>query len=172
MRLHRPFLILALLSMPASLPAQIVQQINVNVGTSDRNGVCAIEYPFDDNKRLEISVRADNGNVNVAVHNLDGDYVDDALERDPDFNITLTFDNGTSVTSDFAAYRAGMTYRAMGAWQSNEGGHPVLSALKTAESMEVAFEQERYGPISAQMPSFGYHWLKNCVEGNGGVMPV
>lgn len=162
------FVALALLAMPATLAAQI----NINVGTSDRNGVCGISFPFDDNKKLEISIRADNGNVNIAVHNLDGDYVDQAIERDPEFNLTLTFDDGSSVTSDFAAYRAGFTYRAMGAWNEPNGGHPVLEKLKTAKSMNVEFEDQRFGPVSTQLPSFGYNMLKSCVEGNGGRMPV
>ncbi|WP_373490605.1 hypothetical protein [Parasphingorhabdus sp.] len=159
---------LAMLAIPSTLTAQI----NVNIGTSDRNGVCGVEYPFDNDKKLEISMRADNGNVNIAVHNLDGNYVDQALERDPEFDITLIFDDGSSVTSDFAAYRAGFTYRAMGAWNDPEGGHPVIAQLKTAKSMEVQFENERFGPVSTQLPMMGYNLLKGCVERNGGSMPV
>lgn len=155
----------------AMLPVAAMAQININVGSIDRNGVCGIEFPFDENKKLEISMKSDNGNVNVAVHNLDGDYVDKALERDPEFSITLTFDDGTSVTSDFAAYRAGATYRAMGAWRDPKGGHPVIKKLKTAKSINVQFEKERFGPISTQMPGFGYNMISSCVTRNGGKMP-
>lgn len=154
-----------------ALPSSAMAQINIKVGSIDRNGICGIEYPFDDNKKLEISVKADNGNVNVAVHNLDGDYVDKALERDPEFNITLTFDDGTKVTSDFAAYRAGFTYRAMGAWRDPKGGHPLLAKLKTAKAISVQFEKERFGPISTQLPGFGYNLISSCVKRNGGTMP-
>jgi len=155
----------------ATLPSAALAQLSINVGSIDRNGICGIEYPFDDNKKLEISMRADNGNVNVAVHNLDGDYVDKAIERDPTFTITLTFDDGTSVTSDFAAYRAGFTYRVMGAWRENTGGHPVIEQLKSAKSINVQFEDESFGPVSTQLPSFGYNLIKSCVESNGGKMP-
>lgn len=155
----------------AILPSAAMAQLNINVGSIDRNGICGIEYPFDDNKKLEISMRADNGNVNVAVHNLDGDYVDKAIERDAKFTITLTFDDGTRVTSDFAAYRSGFTYRVMGAWRENVGGHPIIEKLKTAKSINVAFEDESFGPISTQLPGFGYNMIESCVASNGGKMP-
>ncbi|WP_373487588.1 hypothetical protein [Blastomonas sp.] len=159
----------ALIALPATAA---LAQININVGSIDRNGICGIEFPFDDNKKLEISIKSDNGNVNVAVHNLDGDYVDKALERDPEFDIMLTFDDGTKLKTDFAAYRAGFTYRAMGAWRDPKGGHPVIAKLKTAKTITVQFEKESFGPISTQLKGFGYNMIASCVKANGGTMPA
>lgn len=157
----------AMIAFPVALHAKL----NFSLGTSDRNGVCGVDFPFDDNKDFEISIKASNGNVNVAVHNLDPNFVDNALDRDPTFNMTLIIDDGTSVASDFAAYRAGMSYRAMGAWREVKSGHPIITKLKTATSMEVQFEEERFGPIPTQVPGLGYNLLESCVKGHGGVMP-
>lgn len=161
-------LFVALASAGAAAP---VSAQTADLGVSDRNGVCGVELPTTEGPKLEISVRADNGNVNVAVHDIEGAVVNAGLDAGTEPRVTLTFDDGQSFTGDLGAWRAGFTYRVMGAWSDPAAGQPVLAALRTARSVTVSFEGHSYGPIPTQQPGLAWNLLKGCVERNGGTMP-
>lgn len=144
---------------------------DAELGLTDRNGICGVELRTPEGPKLEISVRADNGNVNVAMHDIEAAIVDAGEESGVDPKVTLAFDDGQSFTSTLGAYRAGFTYRVMGAWSDPAAGHPVLTALRTARSVTVSFDGHSYGPIPTQQPGLAWNLLKGCVERNGGTMP-
>ena len=142
-----------------------------DLGLSDRNGICGVELRTAEGPKLEISIRANNGNVNVAMHDIAGAVVDAGLAAGTEPRVTLAFDDGQSFTSDSGAWRAGFTYRVMGTWREPAAGQPVLAALRTARSVTVSFEGHSYGPIPTQAPGLAWNLLKSCVERNGGTMP-
>lgn len=170
--MSRTLILLATLAAAgASAPAE-ARTMNVELAVSDRNGVCGVEMPTPEGPKLEISVRANNGNVNVAVHDIAGAVVDAGLAAGTEPRVTLAFDDGQSFTGDLGAWRAGFTYRVMGAWSDPAAGRPVLAALRTAQTVTVSFEGHSYGPIPTQAPGLAWNLLKTCVERNGGTMPV
>lgn len=166
-RMHPLLSTLAVASL-ASAPGANAQ--TADLGVSDRNGVCGVELPTPEGPKLEISVRANNGNVNVALHDIAGEVVNAGLEAGTEPRVTLAFDDGQSFTGDLGAWRAGFTYRVLGAWSDPAAGRPVLAALRTARSVTVSFEGHSYGPIPTQQPGLAWNLLKGCVERNGGTM--
>lgn len=160
-----------LAALAATGLAGAAQAQTADLGVSDRNGICGVELPTAEGPKLEISVRANNGNVNVAVHDIAGAVVDAGLAAGTEPRVTLAFDDGQSFTGDLGAWRAGFTYRVLGAWSDPAAGRPVLAALRTARSVTVSFEGHSYGPIPTQQPGLAWNLLKGCVERNGGTMP-
>lgn len=163
---------LGLLAALAVSGAPAHQTMNLELGISDRNGICGVELPTEDGLKLEFSVRADNGNVNVALHNVEGAIVDAGLDSGAQPVMTLTFDDGQVLTPDMTAYRAGFTYRIQGAWNDPAGGRSALAALRTARAVTVGVDGRDYGPISAQTRGLAWRMLAACLARNGGRMPA
>lgn len=160
----------AALALTAS--AAPAQTMDFELGVSDSNGVCGVELPGENGIKIEFSVRADNGNLNVAVHNIDAAIVDAGLDADRTPQLTLAFDTGQRFAPDLGAYRAGFTYRVLGAWSDPAAGHPALTALKTAGAVTVSVDGASYGPISTQQPGLAWQMLADCMGRNGGTMPA
>jgi len=141
----------------------------INVGTKDQNGVCSIYLAGEGQLELELSVRADDGNVNVAVHNIPSDWID----NDANPAIRLRSDDGTVFNSAGGAYRAGFTYRVMSFYDAPEDGLRVLSALNGGEAFTASVDNHNAGNFEIQqtsenMRNYAHTWLQNCVESNGG----
>jgi hypothetical protein len=172
------YLVLGLLPLAcaASAPAETMS-FKITVGTNDRNGVCTVYFPTNPDKleepELEISVLAENGNVNVGMSKLPSSIATPKMEetRGP---VKLTFGK-TKIKSDKGSLRSGYYYKYMGWWTDSKNGLPVLSALKDGTTVTVEFEGRKFGPIQIQqspksMPNWGYNHLKNCVKNNGGTV--
>lgn len=149
----------------------------ITVGTNDRNGVCYIYLPTNPDKleepELEISVLAENGNVNIGMSKLPSSLATPKMEeaRGP---VKLTFSKKKFKT-DKGSLRSGYYYKYLGWWQDSKNGLPVLSALKDGTTVTVEFEGKKYGPIQIQqspksMPNYGYNHLRNCIKKNGGTV--
>ena len=158
-------------ALAAPVMAQERQTMNmtINVGTKDQNGVCSIYLAGEGQLELELSVRADNGNVNTIVHNIPSDWIDD----DGDPAIRLTAANGSTYDSAGGAYRAGFTNRAMSFYDTSAEGLAVLAALKGGQSFRATFDGHDAGQFdiqqtSANITDYAYSWIRDCVEDNGG----
>lgn len=157
------------LTIPFSAQAQQRMDITINVGTRDQNGICAVFLPGEGDLELEVSARGEDGNVNVAVHNIPSDWVVD----DADPAIRLTTQGGKSYNSEGGAYRAGFTYRVMSFYDTQADGMAVLSALKGNDSFSASFDGHNAGSFNIQAHSdiltdYAYEWMKTCIEGYGG----
>ena len=160
------------LSMAALAPAGAeTASFTVKVGTKDRNGVCHIYLPREDGLQFELSLRASDANMNVAVHNIPGDWV----EGNGTKNIRLTVrpDKGKAVTTDRGDYVAGLTYRAEG-WFTEVGkGGELLSALKGGKAFTVSFDGHKLGAFEIQQGSgavqdYAYDFMQRCIGDKGG----
>lgn len=173
------YLTLALLAAALAAPAAAQQTMSfkITVGTNDRGGVCYVYLPVDPNNlegpELEISVLAENGNVNVGMSKLPSSINTPKMQetRGP---VKLTFGK-TKIKSDKGSLRSGYYYKYLGWWTDSRNGLPVLSALKDGTTVTVEFEGKKYGPIQIQQhpPAFknyGYNHLKNCIKKNGGTV--
>jgi len=150
----------------------------ITVGTNDRNGVCTIYLPTNpdnlEEPELEISVLAENGNVNVGMSKLPTS-IDTPKMQETRGPVKLTFGKNLKIKSDKGSLRSGYYYKYMGWWQDSKNGLPVLSALRDGTTVSVEFEGKKYGPIQIQqspksMPNYGYNHLKNCIKKNGGTV--
>lgn len=150
----------------------------ITVGTNEKNGVCYIYLPVDPNNlegpELEISVLAENGNVNVGISKLPHAIATPKMSetRGP---VKLTFGTKTKVKSDKGSLRFGYYIKYMGWWTDSKDGLAVLSALKDGTTVSAEFEGKKYGPIQIQqspdtMKNYGYNFLKACVKRNGGTV--
>ncbi|OYX60676.1 MAG: hypothetical protein B7Y88_15490 [Sphingomonadales bacterium 32-64-17] len=103
----RPILAVAgaSLAVQAAAPA-FAETINatINVGTNERNGVCYIHLPRDDGMELEISVRAEDANMNVTVANIPAEWVEEGEGQD--VPISITPNKGKPFASDHGEYVA------------------------------------------------------------------
>ncbi|WP_156313443.1 hypothetical protein [Erythrobacter sp. SG61-1L] len=144
----------------------------INVGTNERNGVCYIYLPRDDGMELEISVRAEDTNVNLKVANIPSEWVDEGEGQD--VPISIKPNKGKAFTSDHGEYVAGITYRIQG-WNDESGkGSELLSALKGGKTFTVEFGGRKAGAFEIQQASgdmfkdYAYNFMKRCIGNNGG----
>lgn len=171
-------LVIALLALGcvSSASAETIS-FKITVGTNDRNGVCYVFLPTNpdnlEEPELEISVLAENGNVNVGMAKLPSSINTPKMQetRGP---VKLTFGK-TRFKSDKGSLRSGYYLKYLGWWEDSKNGLPVLSALKDGTTVTVEFEGKKYGPIQIQqspksMPNYGYNHLKNCIKKNGGTV--
>jgi hypothetical protein len=168
-------LLTAALAAPAA--AQQTMSFKITVGTNDRNGVCYVYLPTNPDKleepELEISVKADNGNVNVGMSKLPT-AIDTPKMQETRGPVKLTFGK-KKIKTDKGSLRSGYYYKYLGWWEDSKNGLPVLSALKDGTTVTVEFEGKKYGPIQIQqspksMPNYGYNHLKSCIKKNGGTV--
>jgi hypothetical protein len=172
------YIVLGLLPLACAASAQAqTTSFKITVGTNDRNGVCYIYLPTNPDKleepELEISVLAENGNVNIGMSKLPSSIATPKMEetRGP---VKLTFGKKKFKT-DKGSLRSGYYYKYLGWWEDSKNGLPVLSALKDGTTVTVEFEGKKYGPIQIQqspksMPNWGYNHLRNCIKKNGGTV--
>lgn len=155
-----------------SISTAQAESISMDFGIIDNNGNCGIALPFDGNKKLELSVRSKDGNVNVRVQNLPSDLVRAGVNKD-NVPITLDFDTGDKFSTDVGYYSAGFRYEARGYWNDAADGAPVMRAFKNAKNITIKMDGKSYGPVSTQATSINMAWsmITTCVERNGGVMP-
>lgn len=172
------YLVLGLLPLACvtSASAETIS-FKITVGTNDRNGVCYVYLPTNPNNleepELEISVLAENGNVNVGMSKLPSAINTPKMQetRGP---VKLTFGK-TKIKTDKGSLRSGYYYKYLGWWTDSKDGLPVLSALKDGTTVTVEFEGQKYGPIQIQqspksLPNYGYNHLRNCIKKNGGTV--
>jgi hypothetical protein len=161
----------------ASSATAETMSFKITVGTNDRNGVCYIYLPTNpdnlEEPELEISVKADNGNVNVGMAKLPSS-IDTPKMRETLGPVKLTFGK-KKIKSDKGSLRSGYYYKYLGWWEDSKNGLPVLSALKDGTTVTVEFEGKKYGPIQIQqspksLPNYGYNHLRNCIKKNGGTV--
>lgn len=171
----RPILAVAgaALAAQAAAPA-FAETINatIDVGTNERNGVCYIHLPRDDGMELEISVRAEDANMNVTVANIPAEWVEEGEGQD--VPISITPNKGKPFASDHGEYVAGITYRIQG-WKDEAGaGTQLLSALKGGKTFTVEFGGRKAGAFEIQQASgamlkdYAYNFMKRCIGDNGG----
>jgi len=175
------YLALAVLSSALIVPAAaqpVPKNFTITVGTNDRGGVCYIYLPTNpanlEEPELEVSVLAENGNVNVGMSKLPSAIATPKMQetRGP---VTLTFGKKLKIKSDKGSLRSGYYYKYMGWWTDSKNGLAVLSALKDGTTVTVEFEGKKYGPIQIQQhpPAFknyGYNHLQSCIKKNGGTV--
>lgn len=172
------YLVLGLLPLACAASAQVqTMSFKITVGTNDRNGVCYIYLPTNpdnlEEPELEISVLAENGNVNVGMAKLPSSFNTPKMQetRGP---VKLTFGK-KKIKTDKGSLRSGYYLKYLGWWTDSKNGLPVLSALKDGTTVTVEFEGKKYGPIQIQqspksMPNYGYNHLKSCIKKNGGTV--
>lgn len=159
-----------MLVLPQAGQAERVK-MNVNVGViNDGRGVCGVSFPFDGNKKLEITMRSSDGNVAMAINNMPADVVKAGLDKE-NVPITLQFDDSLTTTADVGNFRAGFYYKAQAYWTDKSKGAAAVAALKDAENITVKLDGKTYGPISTQLKGFAYNMMRDCVEKNGASMP-
>jgi hypothetical protein len=171
----RFFAIGLLLAATASPLLAETISFRITVGTNEKNGVCYIYLPVDPNNlegpELEISVLAENGNVNIGIAKLPPKLAQARMERRSP--VKLKFAKGKTFKTDDGSYRAGYYYKNLGWWRDSKNGWPVLSALKDGTTVSVEFDGLKYGPIEIQqspasMKNYGYNFLSACMKRNGG----
>lgn len=175
------YLALAVLSSVLIVPANaqpVPKNFTITVGTNDRNGVCYIYLPTNPAKmeepELEISVLAENGNVNIGMSKLPSS-INTPKMQETRGAVKLSFAKGPKIKTDKGSLRSGYYYKYMGWWTDSKNGLPVLSALKDGTTVTVEFEGKKYGPIQIQQhpeafKNYGYNHLKNCIKKNGGTV--
>lgn len=149
----------------------------ITVGTNERNGVCYVYLPTDPNNlegpELEISVLAENGNVNIGIAKLPSKLASVRMDRRAP--VKLKFAKGKTFNTDDGSYRSGYYYKHLGWWRDSKNGLPVLAALKDGTTVQVEFDGLKYGPIQIQqspasMKNYAYNFLTACVKRNGGTV--
>ena len=140
------------------------------VKTEELDGICYVSFPrASDGLALEFSMRADDGNTVIAVHDIPPEWVAEGK----DIALRIVSDGGTSFDTDFGQYRAGFNYRAMGAFKDIEVGQRLLATLKDSKAYTVTVDGRDAGafvirPGGATGADSGYDFMRTCVARLGG----
>ncbi len=142
------------------------QQLDITVDMIVDGNICGAVYHLEDNKRLELTINAENYNVALAVHNLPSEIVNAGLDKD-NVPVTLIFDGSERTTADVGMYRAGFTYKAMAYWEDNNQGLAALDRLSSMDTVSVELDGQSYGPATQSPAGIGYQYIVNCLESHG-----
>jgi len=142
------------------------QQLNITVDMITDGNVCGAVYHLEDNKRLELTINAENFNVALAVHNLAPEIVNAGLDKE-NVPVTLVFDGNDRSTADVGIYRAGFTYKAMAYWEDNDQGLAALDRLSNMDTISVELDGQSYGPATQSPAGIGYQYIVNCLKSHG-----
>jgi len=164
----RPIVLAGLLLVSS---AGAAEDFTINVETDDRNGVCLVAFPRDDEMKLEISVRAKDANLNLSVQNIPSEWIDG--HEDDSVPITIKPDKGRAIAIPNGEYVAGFTYRVDGWGLKGDKAMSLLAALKGGKSFTVEFGGHKVGAFQIQQSTgpikdYAYVAMHGCMERNGG----
>ena len=142
------------------------ETLKSNVEMIDHYGVCGAVYPLGDGKRLELTIRASDKNVALAVHNLPPEMVNAGLYKE-NVPVTLVFDDRAETTADMGMYRGRLTHRIVAYWDDRRRGLKALRQLKGVRSIKVVIENRLFGPATPSQPSRGWQFIHDCLARHG-----
>lgn len=160
------------LLLAASAAPAFAEDFTINVQTDGRNGVCRVYFPRDDGMELEISVRAEDSNTVVSVHNIPGEWTDG--NEDKEIALHIAVDTGDAFDTDpNGSYVAGFTYRASGRFSDGAQARILLATLRGSETYSVSFDGHDVGAFAIQQQTgsirdYAYTFMKTCMKDNGG----
>lgn len=146
-------------------PAAAQQKMSFNFEFSEKNGICSVGIPAGDGGlKVEFTVRVSDANTNVAMHNIDGEIVNAALDAGRKPKLALVYDGKRRHDLEWGEYVAGFTYRAVGGWDNKAKAEAALEELKASSTVTFVADRESWGPISLQAPGMAYGLLDDCIQ--------
>ncbi|KPP94047.1 hypothetical protein [Erythrobacter sp. HL-111] len=158
-------LLVSALIAPTPGPAAAQQKQSFDFEIGDTNGICSVGIPAgDQGLKLEFTIRVSDANVNVSMHNIDGDIVNAGLDAGRKPALALVFDGQRRHDLEWGEYVAGFTYRAVGGWDDAAKADRALGELRTSDAVTFVADRESWGPVSLQARGMAYGLLDDCIQ--------
>jgi hypothetical protein len=156
----------ALFVLPVG-PAAAQEKINLNVSTTERNGICFLAFPregrTDSEPRLmmEFSLRARDGNFGASVGANNWSFIS-GKDEEKSVPMTLRFKGGKTTVSKVGGYRNGMEQSVWGGWGAGPNSDAAFAMLEKAREVSVSFDGTDLGSFDLQMAGYAHAWLSDC----------